>query len=60
MHVFDPATGRNLSLSADDGVAGSSSAPAAPRHAAPDDQVADDASAGGQTVVGDASPSGEA
>jgi multiple sugar transport system ATP-binding protein len=60
MHVFDPATGRNLSLSADDGGGGSSSAPAAPRHAAPDDQVADDASAGGQTVVGDASPSGEA
>jgi multiple sugar transport system ATP-binding protein len=60
MHVFDPATGRNLSLSADDGGGGSSSAPAAPRHAVPDQAAADDASAGGQTVVGDASPSGEA
>jgi multiple sugar transport system ATP-binding protein len=57
MHVFDPASGRNLSLGADDGDggAGSSSAQAVPRHAAPDQAAADDAAATGSTT--DASPS---
>jgi hypothetical protein len=60
MHVFDPATGRNLSLSADDGGGGSSSAQAGPRHAVPDQAAADDAAAtDGTGGAGGAGPSQE-
>ena len=67
MHIFDPATGRNLSLGADDGGSGggSSSAQAAPRHAAPDQAASDQAAADDAVATGsvggasDASPSGE-
>jgi multiple sugar transport system ATP-binding protein len=67
MHIFDPATGRNLSLGDDggDGGGGSSSAQAAPRHAAPDQAAPDQAAADDAVATGsvdgasDASPSGE-
>jgi multiple sugar transport system ATP-binding protein len=62
MHVFDPATGRNLSLSDDDGgggsaVGGASRAQAVPGGSGPGPGVSDDAGGTGQTVAGDASPS---
>jgi multiple sugar transport system ATP-binding protein len=62
MHVFDPASGRNLSLGADDGDGGggSSSAQAGPRHAVPDQAAADDAAAtDGTGGAGGAGPSQE-
>jgi len=62
MHIFDPATGRNLSLAGDDG--GTASVQAAPARAEAGDPQApapDAAGSGGvQAVPGQAGPAGEA
>jgi hypothetical protein len=62
MHIFDPATGRNLSLAADDGGAVSVQAvpdrtDAGERQAPPPDAAG---SGGVQAAPGQASPPGEA
>jgi multiple sugar transport system ATP-binding protein len=61
MHIFDPATGRNLSLAADDGggaVQAGTGAPTAAQPASSDSEaggMGDAAAAAGQAVAGDAS-----
>jgi multiple sugar transport system ATP-binding protein len=60
MHVFDPATGRNLSLAVDDGGGAVTGAPAAAQPVSAEAGGAGDDDAGaGQAVTGDASASGE-
>jgi multiple sugar transport system ATP-binding protein len=56
MHVFDPATGRNLSLAGDDGGSRGTTVSSAAAGAGADEAAAGDASPG-QGVANDASPS---